>query len=220
MTPGTPRTVVTGSVKPKLRGMLHLINTPLALLGGLILMVLADDLVMRIGCAVWTLTAIVLFGHSAFYHRGSWTAKVEKLLRRIDHSNIAIFIAGTYTPLALSMLEGTSRIVILALIWGCAAADVTFRTLWLGAPRWLYVALYLVMGWVSIFWLPAFWTAGGPAIVLLLIAGGLCYSAGAVIYALKRPNPSPVWFGFHELFHAGTVAGAICHWVAILLAVL
>lgn len=205
--------------KPKLRGVLHLVVTPIALLGGLVLMVLADDMLLRVGSAVWTVTAIMLFGNSAAYHRGRWSEEVGTLLRRIDHSNIAIFIAGTYTPLALALLEGQSRVLLLALIWGCAAAEVGFRTLWLGAPRWLYVALYLVMGWVAMFWLPSFWATGGPAVVLLLILGGLSYSAGAVVYALKRPNPSHVWFGFHELFHAGTILGAACHWVAILLAV-
>lgn len=206
--------------KPRLRGMLHLINTPIALVAGLVLLVLVDDIVLRIGCAVWTITAIMLFGHSAAYHRGRWSQKVEQVLRRIDHSNIAIFIAGTYTPLALALLGGRSQLAILALIWGCAIAEVVFRTLWLGAPRWLYVALYLVMGWAAVLWLPSFWASGGPAVVILLVAGGLFYSAGAVIYACKRPNPSPVWFGFHELFHAGTILGAVCHWVAILLAVL
>ncbi len=200
--------------------MLHLISTPIALLGGLLLMIVADTALLRFGCAVWTITAIMLFGHSAVYHRGRWTARVEQLLRRIDHSNIAIFIAGTYTPLALGVLEGTPRVVLLALIWGCALAEVAFRSLWLGAPRWLYVALYLVMGWAAIFWLPSFWASGGPALVILLVAGGVFYSVGAVIYARKRPNPSPAWFGFHELFHAGTILGALCHWVAILLAVL
>lgn len=206
--------------KPKLRGILHLITTPLVLLGGLALMVVADTVLLRVGCAVWTVTAIMLFGHSAAYHRGRWTAKVEQVLRRIDHSNIAIFIAGTYTPLTLALLSGTSRVVLLSVIWGCALAEVVFRSLWLGAPRWLYVALYLVMGWAAVLWLPSFWASGGPILVLLLIAGGLFYSIGAIIYARKWPNPSPVWFGFHELFHAGTILGALCHWGAILLAVL
>lgn len=211
--------LVQPATKPKLRGLLHLINTPLVLLGGLLLMIIADTVALRIGCAVWTITAIMLFGNSAAYHRGRWSEKMEQLLRRIDHSNIAIFIAGTYTPLAIALLTGGSRVMLLALIWGCAAAEVVFRTLWMDAPRWLYVALYLVMGWAAVFWMPQFWTSGGVAVVVLLIIGGICYSAGAIIYARKRPNPSPVWFGFHELFHAGTVLGALCHWVAILLVV-
>lgn len=207
------------TTKPRLRGMLHLICTPVVLVAGLLLLVLADDVLIRVGSAIWTITAIMLFGHSAAYHRGSWSDRVEQVLRRIDHSNIAIFIAGTYTPLALAVLDGRSRLALLALIWGCAIAEVGFRTLWLGAPRWLYVGLYLAMGWAAVFWLPSFWTIGGPAVVVLLVAGGLFYSAGAVVYACKRPNPSPVWFGFHEVFHAGTILGAACHWVAILLVV-
>lgn len=206
--------------KPKMRGMLHLINTPIVLIGGLVLLIIANDMAVRAGCAVWTLTAILLFGHSAIYHRGRWSEKVEAVLRRIDHSNIAIFIAGTYTPLTIALLDGVEQVVLLSIIWGCALAEVLFRTLWLHAPRGLYVALYLVMGWVSVLWLGDFWRVGGPAVVILLICGGLAYSVGAVIYGLKRPNPSPTWFGFHELFHTGTVVGAICHWVAILLAVL
>lgn len=206
--------------KPKLRGLLHLINTPIIVICGLVLMLVCDSMAVRAGCAVWTLTGMVLFGHSALYHRGKWSAKVDAVLRRIDHSNIAIFIAGTYTPLALALVDGVGRIVLLSVIWGCALLEVLFRNLWLGAPRFLYVALYLAMGWFSLFWLPTFWTQGGVACVILLIVGGVFYSAGAVIYAMKRPNPSLRYFGFHELFHSGTIVGAICHWVAILLAVL
>jgi len=215
--------VVSGphdAAKPRLRGMLHLINTPVVLVGGLVITVVAGSAGIRVACAVWTLTGILLFGHSALYHRGTWSDRVLQRMRRIDHSNIPIFIAGTYTPLAMALLDGSSRVVLLSLVWGCAVAEVLFRTLWLGAPRWLYVALYIVMGWVAVFWLGDFWSAGGPAVVVLLLVGGVAYSAGAVVYALKRPNPSPAWFGFHELFHAGTILGAVCHWVAILIAVL
>lgn len=220
LTYGTVGYVQAVISKPKMRGVLHAINTPIALIGGLALLIIAQDRMMRLGCAVWTLTAILLFGNSAFYHRGSWSEHVKNLLRRIDHSNIAIFIAGTYTPLAIGLTTGASRIILLSVIWACAILEVLFRTLWLSAPRGLYVALYIVMGWVALFWLPTFWHTGGSAVVILLVAGGLCYTAGALMYALKRPNPWPEWFGFHEFFHAGTVLGAACHWVAILLAVL
>ena len=215
----TPTLVAPLEVKPRLRGWFHLVTTPIALVGGLILLIAADTVPLRIACAVWTLTAIMLFGNSAAYHRGQWSERVLEVLRRIDHSNIAIFIAGTYTPLAVALLSGGSRVTLLSLIWGIAALDVSFRVLWMGAPRWLYVGLYLVMGWCAVFWMPQMWSAGGPAVVILLIAGGLFYSAGAVVYALKRPNPNPEWFGFHEIFHAGTVLGAACHWAAILIAV-
>lgn len=197
-----------------------MINVPIALIGGLVLLVLAPDMLNRLGVAIWTLTAMMLFGNSAVYHRGRWSDRVKAVLRRIDHSNIAIFIAGTYTPLSIALLEGRSRVILLSLIWGCALAEVLFRTLWMGAPRRLYVALYLVMGWAAVFWMPDFWRAGGAAVVVLMILGGVFYSVGAVIYARKAPNPSPTWFGFHELFHSGTILGAACHWVAILLAVL
>ena len=215
----TPTLVAPLEVKPRLRGWFHLVTTPIALVGGLILLIAADTVPLRIACAVWTLTAIMLFGNSAAYHRGQWSERVLEVLRRIDHSNIAIFIAGTYTPLAVALLSGGSRVTLLSLIWGIAALDVSFRVLWMGAPRWLYVGLYLVMGWCAVFWMPQMWSAGGPAVVILLIAGGVLYSAGAVVYALKRPNPNPEWFGFHEIFHAGTVLGAACHWAAILIAV-
>lgn len=147
-----------------------------------------------------------------------WVSAQIIELRRFDHSNIAIFIAGTYTPLAVLLLHGGSRAVLLSLIWGCAVAEVACRNLWMNAPRVLYTVLYVVMGWTALFWLPQFWRAGGPAVVWLLLAGGLCYTAGAVCYALKRPNPWPAWFGFHEFFHTGTVLGAGCHLVAIWLA--
>ncbi len=206
--------------KPRLRGILHLGAVPIVLIAGLCALVLADRALLRLGCAVWTLTAIMLFAHSAVYHRGRWSGRLEQWLRRIDHSNIAIFIAGTYTPLALALLGGVSRVALLSLIWGCALAEVAFRTLWLGAPRRLYVALYLVMGWTALFWLPSFWRTGGPAVVILLVVGGIAYSVGAVVYARKRPDPNPAWFGYHEIFHAHTIIGAFCHWTAILLAVL
>ncbi len=206
--------------KPKLRGLLHLINTPVVLICGLVLLILADDMAVRAGCAVWTLTGIALFGNSALYHRGKWTEKVEAILRRIDHSNIAIFIAGTYTPLTIALLGGASRVILLSVIWGCAVCEVLFRSLWLSAPRVLYVALYLVMGWVALLWLPQFLSQGGAAVLVLIILGGVFYSLGAIVYAMKKPNPSPTWFGFHEIFHTGTILGATLHWVAILLAVL
>ncbi len=208
------------TVVPKLRGLLHMINVPVCLIGGLVLLVLAERMPDRVGVSVWTLTALMLFGNSAVYHRGRWSDRVKAVLRRIDHSNIAIFIAGTYTPLAISLLGGGSRVALLSIIWVCALGEVLFRTLWMGAPRALYVGLYLVMGWASLLWLPQFWATGGAAIVIMIALGGVFYSVGAVIYARKAPNPSPTWFGFHELFHAGTVLGALCHWVAILLAVL
>lgn len=205
-------------VKPRLRGWIHLVMTPIALVGGLVLIWRTPTQAGRLAATIYLLTALMLFGDSALYHRGQWSVRQDAILRRFDHSNIAIFIAGTYTPLSVGMLRGNSRVLLLSIIWGCAAIEVLCRNLWMDAPRWLYTALYIVMGWTAVFWLGQFWHVGGPAIVLLLLAGGLFYTFGAVVYAMKRPNPSPQWFGFHEIFHAGTALGAICHFAAIWLA--
>lgn len=204
--------------KPKLRGWLHAGMTPAVLLAGLVLAVFAPTLPGRIGGGIYLLAALMLFGTSATYHRGNWAPQTMAVFRRVDHSNIFVFIAGTYTPLCLLLLRGTSQVLLLSLIWGIAVAGVVFRSLWLNAPRWLYSMLYVAMGWVAIWWLPALWAAGGAAVVVLLIIGGVVYSLGALAYALKRPNPVPGWFGFHEVFHACTVIAAICHYVAIALA--
>ncbi|WP_316667933.1 hemolysin III family protein [uncultured Propionibacterium sp.] len=204
--------------RPRLRGWLHAITAPVLLVAGLALIVLTHSMAGRVGEAVYLLTGLMLFGNSAVYHRGRWSEKADAVLRRFDHSNIAIFIAGTYTPLAVMLLHGGSRAALLSIIWGCAAVEVACRNLWMGAPRTLYTVLYVVMGWTALFWLTQFWRTGGPAIVWLILAGGLCYTAGAVCYALRKPNPWPEWFGFHELFHTGTVLGAVCHLIAIWLA--
>lgn len=202
-------------VKPRLRGWLHLGTVPLALVGGLLLILFASSTAGRWAGVVYLVAALALFGNSALYHRGTWGARTHATLRRIDHANIFIFIAGTYTPLAVMMLTGRSRVLLLTIVWAAAAAGVLFRVFWLGAPRWLYVVLYVAMGWAAVGWLPQFWHTGGPLVVILIIAGGLIYSLGALVYARKSPNPSPTWFGFHEIFHACTVVAALCHYAAI-----
>lgn len=204
--------------KPTWRGWLHTGMTPLALVGGLALLILTPTVGGRAAAAVYLLASLALFGNSAVYHRGTWSDRVRAVLRRVDHANIFVFIAGTYTPIAVQLLSGTSRAVLLALIWGIALAGVAFRVFWLGAPRWLYTALYVVMGWVAMFWLVQFWTAGGPLVVALIVAGGLIYSYGALVYGRKRPNPAPAVFGYHEIFHACTIAAATAHYAAICVA--
>lgn len=210
----------TITVKPALRGWLHAGMTPVVLIAGIVLLILTPSLIGRVGAAVWLVGGLVLFGTSAVYHCGTWTPPVFSLLRRLDHANIFIFIAATYTPLALVLLAGTQRILLLSLIWGIAVAGVALTLLWPGRPRWLDVALYLPMGWVALGWLGDLSSAGGPAVVVWLLLGGVVYTVGAVIYALKRPNPWPAWFGFHEIFHACTIVAAICHYVSISLALL
>ncbi len=208
------------AAKPRLRGWLHLGMAPIMQVACLTLLVVTDSLHARIGVAIYLLGATLLFGTSAVYHRGHWTTRSEAVLRRMDHANIFVFIAATYTPLALTMLDAPTATLLLAIVWGVAAAGITFKLTWMTAPRWLYTALYVAMGWAAVAWLPAFWMTGGPAVVLLLLAGGLIYTFGAVVYARKAPNPSPTWFGFHEIFHACTVVAAVCHFIAITLATL
>ena len=206
--------------KPRLRGWLHLGMTPLIQLAGVILLVLTPTLTGRVGVAIYLAGATLLFGTSAIYHRGTWAPRGEAILRRMDHANIFIFIAATYTPLALTLLDRGQGTVLLSVIWAIAAAGITIKVCWMKAPRWLYTAMYVAMGWAAVWWLPTFWANGGPAIVLLIVAGDLIYTFGALVYARKAPNPSPAWFGFHEIFHACTVVAALCHFTAIALTVL
>jgi hemolysin III len=205
--------------KPRLRGVLHAATVPLLAAGIIVLIAVAPGTGPKAALAIYLACAMMLFGNSATYHIGNWGPTVKAVLRRIDHSNIYLFVAGTYTPLAVILLSGTSRVVLLSLIWGLALAGVLFRTLWLGAPRRLYTAMYVVMGWAALWWLPQFARAGGVAIIVLIIVGGVVYSLGAVVYSRQWPDPSPQWFGFHEVFHSCTVIAAACHWTAVLLAV-
>ena len=206
-------------IKPRLRGWLHLGAAPLALAAGIILVVLAPTPGTRIASAVYALTGVLLFGVSAVYHRGNWSPPVKKVLKRLDHTNIMLVIAGSYTPLAWSLLPHDKARLLLIIIWAGALAGIAFRLLWLGAPRWLYTPVYIALGLAAVFYIPDFWSVNLPAAVLVIV-GGVMYIAGAVIYAMKRPNPSIEWFGFHEIFHAFTLAGFSAHYAAIMMAVL
>ena len=205
--------------KPKLRGIVHLVMSPLSLVAGLTLITLANELRGRITLGIFTLTAVTLFTCSALYHRVAWTDKNKAIWRRIDHSNISILIAGTYTPFAVYLLQPSQTKTLLIVAWGGAILISLLRIFWLSAPRWLYVAGYISLGWAAVFYMPEFLKSGGVAIFILIVTGGLLYSAGGVIYALKKPNFSINWFGFHELFHAMTAAAFICHFVAAVLTV-
>lgn len=202
-------------LKPSLRGWLHAGTFPLAVVAGVVLIVAAPSAVSRTAAVVFTVASSLLFGVSALYHRGYWNPAATAVLRRLDHSNIFVMIAGTYTPFGVLLLTGTDRLVLLTTAWAGALLGVLFRVFWVTAPRRLYTPIYLALGWVAVFWMPDFYRIGGAAVVTLLAAGGLMYSAGAVVYGLKRPNPSPRWFGFHEVFHACTVAAFIAHYVAV-----
>lgn len=204
--------------KPRLRGWIHAVMAPLALVVGLILVIGSHTTTAALTTAVFAATTVVLFGTSAIYHRGTWSPAAHAVLRRMDHSNIFLVIAGTYTPLAVLLLPGDTARVLLIVVWAGALAGLLARVFWMNAPRWFYVPVYIAQGWVAIWFLPQFWTDGSPAIASLVILGGLGYTLGALVYGLKRPNPVPGWFGFHEIFHTGTVVGYGCHAIAIALA--
>ena len=169
--------------------------------------------------AVWLVIALVLFTVSAVMHRGRWSPRANLFLRRLDHSSIFLLIAGSYTPYATLLLPAEEARLLLGLVWGGAVLGILFRVFWVGAPRWLYTPIYIVLGWTAVWFLPGLYETGGLLVVGLLAAGGLLYSGGAVVYALKRPDPVPHVFGFHEIFHAATVLAFACHFAGVALVV-
>ncbi len=205
--------------KPKLRGMIHLVAFPAALIAGMLLIATGSSLAVRLATVVFIVTAGMLFGVSATYHRGTWSVHGTLVLRRFDHANIFLIIAGTYTPLAVALLNAHDATVLLTVCWVGALIGVAFRLLWTSAPRWLYVPAYVALGWVAIFYMPELYAGGGAAVIALIIAGGIAYTLGAVVYGTKKPDPSPAWFGFHEIFHSFTVVGFVCHLIAVWLSV-
>lgn len=206
-------------VKPTWRGWIHAATFPLAIVGGIVLISLADGAAAKTASAVFMATSLLLFGNSALYHRFNWQPRMKRLLKRIDHANIFLLIAGTYTPIAVLALPPEKGILLLCLVWAGALFGIGFRVFWIDAPRWLYVMLYLVLSWAAVMYLGDLLATNATMMMLVLI-GGLCYTVGAVVYALKRPNPFPGKFGFHEIFHALTLVAFLCHWTAILLIVL
>lgn len=212
-------------VKPRLRGWLHLASAPLILAAGIVLIALSPTAATRIGSALYIGSALLLFGVSALYHRGTWSPKVWMFLRRFDHANIFLLIAGSYTPFSLILLDGTEQVLLLSAVWSGALLGVFFRVFWTEAPRWLYVPIYIALGWAAVFFIPDFYTGAvrlglgiGIAVFVLIIVGGALYTFGGVVYGLQRPNPWPRVFGFHEVFHSFTVLAFASHYVGVSLA--
>lgn len=205
---------------PRLRGWLHAGMFPVAIIAALTVVVIGDTPTERIASAIFGGTGCLLFGISALYHRVEWGEQMRALLRRFDHANIFMIIAGSYTPFALLLLPEDSGRRLLWVIWSGAILGVVFRMVWLGAPRWIYTPIYLGLGWAALFFLPSFYRSAGWTVLGLIALGGILYSLGAVIYASKWPNISERWFGFHELFHAFTIAAFFSHYVAVVLTVL
>ena len=205
-------------VPPKLRGWFHLGATPAVIIASLVLFILSKNS-FKFAVALYSITAILLFSVSAIYHRVPWSPEMKKIWRRFDHANINLLIAGSYTPFAVTLLHGRDRTILLSVIWVGALIGVAVRVFWVGAPRWLYVANYLLLGWFAVAYLPQMYKEGGLWILLPIIFGGLLYSIGAIFYALKRPGRNAKYFGFHELFHIFVLAAWISQYVAISIAI-
>lgn len=201
--------------KPLLRGVLHEGAFFAAVVVAPFLVVSADGERRRLGAAVFAASVAGCFGASALYHRVTWTPRVRLWMRRLDHAGIYLLIAGTYTPVALLALSGAWRATILAIVWAGAVAAIVLKFAWAGAPRWLAAAIGLALGWMSVIALPQLVVRLNPAAVALLTVGGLAYTAGAIVYACRRPDPVPHLFGYHELFHALTIVAITCQYVAI-----
>ncbi|MCA0380305.1 MAG: hemolysin III family protein [Actinobacteria bacterium] len=207
---------VADEKKPTWRGWIHAATFPITIAAGIVLIVLAHGTVAKWASAVFMLCSMILFGISAVYHRFNWKPKTKQVFRRLDHANIFLLIAGTYTPIALLALPQSKGIILLIAVWSGALLGIGFRVFWIGAPRWLYVALYVLLGWAAVMYVIDIAHANIAAMVLVIV-GGLMYTVGAVVYGMKRPNPVPGVFGFHEIFHSLTVLAFLCHWTAALL---
>ena len=215
---GDQLSAVIDEVKPRLRGWLHLVTSPLAVAAGIVLVVLSPTPTARTGSAVFAGTAALLFTVSAIYHCGDWGPRAWAFLRRFDHANIFLLIAGSYTPFTLLLLEGSSRVELLSIVWTGALLGVLFRVFWTGAPRWLYVPVYMALGWAAVLYSDEFAASGSGDVFALVVLGGALYTLGGVVYALRKPDPFPSWFGFHEVFHALTVLAFTTHYVGVSLA--
>ena len=203
-------------IKPTWRGWIHTGVLPIVIAAGVVLIVLADGVAAKVASAIFFACSFLLFGNSALYHRFNWKPRVKRALKRIDHANIFLLIAGTYTPITLLALPQQQALWMMFAIWGSAVLGISFRVFWINAPRWLYVPIYVAMGWAAIVFVGDFMRANA-AMMILVLAGGLAYTIGAVIYGLKKPNPFPGKFGFHEIFHTLTVLAFMSHWTAALL---
>ncbi len=208
-------------VKPRWRGWLHFWAFVASFGTGAVLVSVAAFSGERavVGTVIYAVTVSLLFGTSALYHRRTWNERGRRVMKRLDHSMIFVFIAGTYTPFALLVLPREFGEVILAVVWLGALGGVVLKQAWITAPRWLTVPPYLLLGWVAIFVLPAMLREAGLASLLLLVIGGLIYTFGAIVYATRRPDPAPSVFGYHEVFHLCTIVAALCHYAAVILAV-
>ena len=201
--------------KPRLRGVFHHYAFYIALVAGVVLVALSDSGRELVATWIYAAALAAMFGVSALYHRIDWrSARVRAWMRRLDHSTILLLIAGTYTPFALLAFDGGIATVILVAVWAGAAAGLVLNLAWIDAPKWLVVAVFLMLGWVGVIAVPELLAVGVAPAVLVFVGGGL-YTLGALAYALKRPDPVPAVFGYHEVFHLCVIGAAAMHFVAI-----
>jgi hemolysin III len=206
--------------RPRLRGVFHQYAFAAAVAAGTVLVLRAPTPTASIAAAVYAASVCGLFGVSALYHRITWTASVRRRLRQLDHAMIFLLIAGTYTPVGLLVLEGPLAVVVLGVVWSGAVVGVALHLGWRHAPSWVGVVVYVALGWVAVVAVPQLIQHLGGAGTALLLGGGLAYTAGAVVYARRRPSPVPAVFGYHEVFHLLVVLGVAAHFAAVTLAVL
>jgi hemolysin III len=202
-------------MRPSLRGVVHQWSFFVALVAGAALVLWAPAGRATAACAIYALALAGLLGTSALYHRVTWKPRARAWLRRLDHAMIFVLIAGTYTPFALLVLDGPLSDVVLIGVWSGAAAGIVFTLLWTEAPKWLSAGAYVALGWFSIVAVPQIAERAGIGALVLLGVGGLAYTAGAVVYARRRPDPRPATFGYHEIFHVLVVVAAAAHFSAI-----
>jgi hemolysin III len=206
--------------KPRLRGRIHQVAFFVSVPAGVVLILFANGPAAIAVASVYAVSLTAVFGSSAVYHRGHWTERARRWLKRVDHSMIYVLIAASYTPVAALVLGGTWEVVLLSVIWAGAVAGVTMK---MARPDGLSIvsaALYMMLGWLAILALPQLVREMTTAELVLLLAGGLLYTAGAIVFATRRPDPSPTIFGYHEVWHSFMVAAAACHYAMILLLML
>jgi hemolysin III len=201
--------------RPLLRGLLHEVAFWFAIGAGGLLVFAADGARRQFAAAVFAASVAACFGASALYHRVTWRPNVRVWMRRIDHAGVYLMIAGTYTPVSLLALHGRWRPVVLGVVWTGAAAAIAVKFVWITAPRWVAAAFGIALGWIAVAAVPELIRNLHPVAFALLVAGGLAYTAGAIVYARGRPDPVPSVFGYHELFHALTIVGVACQYTAI-----
>jgi hemolysin III len=207
--------------KPSLRGVFHLWAFFVAVVAGVVLIVLADGAMPRFAAWIYVMALGAMFGASALYHRYPFKSAARRVwARRLDHSTIFIFIAGTYTPFALLAFDGAISWIVLATVWFGAALGLVLNFVWLDAPKWVSVLAYVAVGWVGVITIPQMFSGVGTTGSVLVIIGGALYTLGALTYAFHWPNPFPLTFGYHEIFHLLVVAAATSQFVAVSLVVL